>query len=111
MTKKADITDENDDPIDIHAFINTMTAPDVKQLYEKCGRRIVAVENIFSSQEQKHRYAKEVTDEVLQIGGHYSLAHFKLYVETKFLEKEAARLRRELKILPNEQKRDTCSFQ
>jgi hypothetical protein len=60
MTKKADITDENEDPIDIHSFINKMSAPDVKELYEQCGRRIVAVENKHSSQDEKQRYAKEI---------------------------------------------------
>jgi hypothetical protein len=38
MTKKADITDENEDPIDIHSFIDKMAVSDVKQLYEECGK-------------------------------------------------------------------------
>lgn len=110
MTKKADITDENDDPIDIHSFIDTMAAPDVKQLYEQCGRRIVAVENKHSTHDEKHRFAKEVTDEVLKMGGYYSHAYFKLLVEKKIQAEETARLRREIERLANEQKRSFCSI-
>ena len=80
MTNKADITDENEDPIDIHSFINKMAPPVVKQLYEQCGRRIVAVENKRSSQDEKTKYAKEVTEEVLKLDGYYSHEYFKLLV-------------------------------
>ena len=80
MTRKEDITDENEDPIDIHSFIDTMAASDVKELYEQCGRRIVAVENKHSSQDEKTKYAKEVTEEVLKLDGYYSHEYFKLLV-------------------------------
>jgi len=111
MTKKADITDENEDPIDIHSFIDTMAAPGVKQLYEQCGRRIVAVENKHSSQDEKHRYAKEVTDEVLKMGGYYSHAYFKLAMEKKIQAEETARLRREVERVAKEPDRNSCSIQ
>ena len=80
MTRKADITDENEDQINIHSFINKMAAPAVKQLYEQCGRRIVAVENKHSSQDEKTKYAKEVTEEVLKLDRYYSHEYFKLLV-------------------------------
>jgi hypothetical protein len=79
MTRKGDLIDENEDPIDIHSFIDWMD-PAVKQLYEQCGRRIVAVENKHSSQDEKTKYAKEVTEEVLKLDGYYSHEHFKLLV-------------------------------
>jgi hypothetical protein len=34
MTRKADITDENEDQIDIHSFINKMAAPSVKHNFD-----------------------------------------------------------------------------
>jgi hypothetical protein len=108
MTRKADITDENEDPIDIHSFINTMAASGVKELYEQCGRRIVAVENKHSIIADKRRYAKEVTDEVLKMGGYYSHAYFKLLQEKNIQAEETARLRRELDRVAEEQKRSFC---
>ena len=110
MTKKADITDENEDPIDIHSFIDKMAAPGVKQLYEECGRRIVAVENKHSSQDEKHRYAKEVADKVLKMGGYYSHAYFKLLVEKKIQAEETDKLRRELERVANAQNRSFCTI-
>ena len=108
MTKKADIADENDDPIEIHSFIDTMAAPDVKQLYEQCGRRIVAVENKHSSQDEKHRYANEIMDEVLKMGGYYSHAYFKLLMEKEIQTEEIAKLRREIERVAQEQDRNYC---
>lgn len=87
-----------------------MAAPDVKQLYEQCGRRIVAVENKHASSDEKHRYAKEVTDEVLKMGGYYSHAYFKLLVEKKIQAEETAKLRRELERVAKKQKRGFCSI-
>jgi hypothetical protein len=73
MTRKAEITNLSEDPIDIHSYIDTMAGHHVKQLYEECGRRIVAVENKHSSQDEKHRYAKEVMEEVLKLDGYFKL--------------------------------------
>jgi hypothetical protein len=55
LTRKGDIVDDNDDPMDIHTFIDKMTDPGVKQLYEQCGRRIVSVENKKTSQDEKNQ--------------------------------------------------------
>jgi hypothetical protein len=110
MTKKADITDENEDPIDIHSFIDKMAASDVKELYEQCGRRIVAVENKHSSQDEKQRYAKEIADEVLKMGGYYSHAYFKLLMEKKIQAEEVARLRREIEKVAKETDRSFCTI-
>ena len=110
MTRKDDITDENEDSIDIHSFIDKMAAPDVKQLYEQCGRRIVAVENKHSSLDDKHRYAKEVTDEVLKMGGYYSHAYFKLLMEKKIQAEETAKLRREIERVAKEKNQSFCSI-
>jgi GTP1/Obg family GTP-binding protein len=110
MTKKADITDENEDPIDIHSFIDKMAASDVKELYEQCGRRIVAVENKHSSQDEKQRYAKEIADEVLKMGGYYSHAYFKLLMEKKIQAEEVARLRREIEKVAKERDRSFCTI-
>jgi hypothetical protein len=57
-----------------------MAASDVKELYEQCGRRIVAVENKHSSQDEKHRYAKEIADEVLKMGGYYSQDIYRIFI-------------------------------
>ena len=110
MTQKAEITDENEDPIDIHSFIDKMSAPDVKHLYEQCGRRIVAVENKHSSKDEKQRYAKEIVDEVLEMGGYYSHAYFKLVMRKKIRAEETARFRREIERIALEQGRIFCSI-
>ena len=86
VTRKADIVDDNDDPMDIHCFIDKMAAPDIKQLYEKCGRRIVAVENKHCSQEERKEYAMEVIGEVIKMDGFYSHAYFNLIAEMKINE-------------------------
>jgi len=111
MTRKADITDENEDPIDIHSYIDKMAAPCIKQLYEQCGRRIVAVENKHSSRDEKNKYAKEVTEEVLKIGGYYADAYFKILMEKKIQAEETAKLIRELERFNNEQKAKLCTIQ
>jgi GTPase Era involved in 16S rRNA processing len=110
MTKKADITDENEDPVDIHSFINKMAAPDVKRLYEQCGRRIIAVENKHSSKGEKNKYAQEVTDEVLKMGGYYSHAYFKLLAEKRILAEQIAELILEIEKVAEEKTIKFCSI-
>ena len=110
MTRKADITDENEDPIDIHSFINKMAAPGVKQLYEECGRRIVAVENKHSSQDEKNQYASEIADAVLKKEGYYAHSYFTLLTEKKIQAEETAKLRSEIERVAKEQKRSFCSI-
>ena len=110
MTKKADITDENEHQIDIHSFIDKMAAHDVKQLYEQCGKRIVAVENKHASRDEKHRYAKEITDEVLKMGGYYSHAYFNLLKEKRIKAEQTEMLRREIERLAQAQMQMFCSI-
>ena len=110
MTRKADITDENEVPIDVHPFIDKMAPPGVKQLYEECGRRIVAVENKHFSQDEKTQYASEVADAVLKKGGYYSHSYFKLLTEKNIQVEETAKLRREVERVAREQERSFCSI-
>jgi hypothetical protein len=85
-----------------------LTAPDVKQLYKECGRRIVAVENKHSSQDEKNQYASEVADAVLKKGGYYAHSYFNLLTEKKIQAEETARLRSEIERVAKEQKRSFC---
>jgi GTPase Era involved in 16S rRNA processing len=110
MTRKGDIIDENEDPIDIHTFIDKMTDPGVKQLYKQCGRRIVAVENTKTSQDDKNQYASEVVDAVLKKGGYYAHSYFKLLSEKNIQAKDTAKLRSEVERVAKEQNRSFCSI-
>ncbi|CAC5405651.1 unnamed protein product [Mytilus coruscus] len=110
MTKKADIQDENEDPISIQQYMQTYAADDVKDLIRRCGGRIVAVENKHASPSEKQKYAQEVVDEVVKMGGFYSHAYFKLMQEKKILEEETRRLRQEIEKVAKEQKRGFCSI-
>ena len=87
-----------------------MAAPDVKRLYEQCGRRIVAVENKHSSKDEKAKYAQEVTDEVLKMGGYYSHAYFKLLAEKRIQADQIAQLKREIEKVAKENKLKFCSI-
>ena len=110
MTRKADITDENEVPIDVHSFIDKMAASGVKQLYEQCGRRIDAVENKHASQDEKNQYATEIVDAILRKGGYYSHTYFKLLTEKKIEAHETTNLRREVERFAKEQDRSSCSI-
>lgn len=96
MNRKADIQDENEDPISIQQYMHKYAADDVKDLYRRCGRRIVAVENKHASEHEKQKYAQEVVDEMVKMGGFYSHAYFKLMQQKKIQEKETRRLRLEI---------------
>ena len=87
MTQKADINDENEDPVDIHSYIDTMAHPSVKELYEMCGKRIFAVENIHATKDEKNKYATDVIHEIIKMGGYYPHAYFKIISEMKIKEK------------------------
>ena len=87
MTQKAEINDENEDPIDIHSYIDTLAHPSVKELYEMCGKRIIAVENIHASKDEKKKYATDVIDEIIKMGAYYPHAYFKIISKTKIKEK------------------------
>ncbi|XP_063425741.1 GTPase IMAP family member 7-like [Mytilus trossulus] len=110
MTRKADIQDENEDPISIQQYMHKYAADDVKDLYRRCGRRIVAVENKHASEHEKQKYAQEVIDEVVKMGGFYSHAYFKLMQQKKIQEEETRRLRREIERVAAEQERGFCSI-
>ena len=112
MTKKSDIVcaDQNDSPVNIHSFIATKAAAEVKQLYEKCGRRIIAVENTHSSSDKKKEYAMEVTNEVLKMGGYYSHSYFQLLAEKNIQAKEIQKLRNELDRIVKEKRRSFCTI-
>jgi predicted GTPase len=96
MTQKGELSDENDVPIDIHSFVDKMVDSGVKQLYEQCGKRIVAVENRNSTLDEKKKYVTEIINEVSKMGGNYSHAYFKLLTEKKIQAKEIAQLRSEI---------------
>jgi hypothetical protein len=87
MTRKGDLIDENEDPIDIHSYIDTLAHPSVKELYKMCGKRIFAVENIHANKDEKNKYAADVIDEIIKMGECYSHAYFKLISEKKMKEK------------------------
>jgi len=110
VTRKADIIDENEDPIDIHSYMDRWADPYIKQLYEQCGRRIVAVENKHSSAVERTEYAREVIDEVIKMGGIYSHDYFKLLAEKEIKEEEIIKLRREVERIAKEQERNFCSI-
>lgn len=109
MVRKNEIRDEDGDEIDIHEFIDTMAAEDVKELYTQCGRRIVAVENL-SSVRDKQRYAQEVAEEVLTMDGYYSHEYFLLLQQKQISEDQVARLEKALEEKAKESNRKFCTI-
>ncbi|XP_052061571.1 GTPase IMAP family member 7-like [Mytilus californianus] len=109
MVRKNEIRDENGDEMDIHKFIDKQAADDVKTLYQECGRRIVAVENLASVRE-KQTYAKEVVDKISTLDGYYSHEYFKLLEERRLKIDQIAELEKALEEKANELNRSFCSI-
>ncbi|CAG2214172.1 unnamed protein product [Mytilus edulis] len=76
--KQADINDEEGRPISIENYLETYAADDVKDLYEQCGKRMVAVENTHASKSEKQEDAMKIANEVVQMGGFFSHAYFQI---------------------------------
>lgn len=109
MTRLRDLEDDDGDCMTIKKYMKDQASPGVKALYETCGKRIVGVEN-KSTKDEKARYALEVADEVIKMGGYYSHAYFKLMREKKIQELEISRLRKEIEKVAEEQKGQFCTL-
>lgn len=109
MVRKNEMRDENDDEIDIHKFIDKCTPVDVKELYELCGRRIVAVENL-SSLHEKQKYAEEVAREVLKMDGYIPNEYFNLLQQQKISQDQIAQFEKALNEKAKESNRKFCSI-
>ncbi|XP_052062337.1 GTPase IMAP family member 9-like [Mytilus californianus] len=72
MVRKNEIRDVKGNRMDIHEFIDKMAVEEVQQLYERCGKRIVALENLASPHEQQ-TYAQEVADEISTMDGYFPM--------------------------------------
>ncbi|CAG2196931.1 unnamed protein product [Mytilus edulis] len=96
MVRRNEIRDADSDLIDIHEFIEKMAADDIKELYLKCSRRIVAVENL-GTKEEKQRYAQEVANEISTMEGYYSHTYFSLLKTNKLTENQVDKLQEALK--------------
>ncbi|XP_071150969.1 GTPase IMAP family member 4-like [Mytilus edulis] len=83
MVRKNEIF-ENENSI--QEFMKKHAAPELQTLYEQCGKRIVAVENI-GSQSEKQGYASEVFKAIDELGGgHLNHALFEINRLRKELE-------------------------
>lgn len=109
MVRRDEIVDQEGDLIDIHEFIDKMAAQDVKTLYEKCDKRIIAVENRKSIVE-KQRYAEMVVDEISSLDGYYCHEYFSLLQENNLQKTEIAKLQKKLVECAAKNKRPYCSI-
>lgn len=87
MVRRNEIMDDDGKLMDIHKFIAKRTCKEVKDLYEKCGRRIIAVDNINTTEEDKKRYRDQILDMIEKFSGYYPHDYFNIAMENKELRK------------------------
>lgn len=124
MVRRNEIRDEDGDLIDIHEFINTMAAEDVKALYLQCSKRIIAVENLAPNKKEIQDYATQIADEISTMNGYYSHENFSLLQQLHIKENqmvafqerlhatydELATLQKALEELSKKHNRQFCSI-
>lgn len=69
MVRRTDIQDHEWKPKDIHTFVDEQTT-DIKVLYNTCGKRIVAVENVASLSD-RNQCGQEIMTAIDGLGGGY----------------------------------------
>lgn len=109
MVRRNEIRDDNEELIDIHEFMNTMAADEVKSLYTQCGKRIVAVEN-YASKSEKQQYAQQIVDEISTMDGYYSHHYFDLRRELEIKKDELATLQNAMQEEARKRNRTICSI-
>ncbi|CAG2237607.1 unnamed protein product [Mytilus edulis] len=102
MVRKNEIVDDDGDPMDIHTFIANRTCKEVQDLYEKCDRRIIAVDNI-TSKENKEIYRDQILDMIEKFSRYYSHDYFKIAMENKELRELIESMSQNQAVHSNEQ--------
>ncbi|CAC5383828.1 unnamed protein product [Mytilus coruscus] len=106
MVRRNEIENGDGTKMDIHNFIAERTCNEVQELYERCGRRIVAVDNKEKDKEIKEAYRNQVLDMIMTFKGYFSHTYFEMVLENKTLlkliEKEKEMTQNEVNLL-NEQ--------
>lgn len=87
FTRKSEIIGEFGCSTDIHEYIKDHTNDVIKNLYEKCGKRAVAVEN-KQSWEKRKIDANEVFTEIDKLDGVYHHWYFRKVQEAEALKRE-----------------------
>lgn len=109
MVRKNDIIGELGESDNIYDFIETKSADTVKQLYEKCNKRVVAVENKQKMCERQ-KEAEKVFEEIDKMDGYYSHRYFKNLSDGKEKDEQIATLEKKImdleRIQENEKIRD-----
>ncbi|XP_071141859.1 GTPase IMAP family member 9-like [Mytilus edulis] len=85
MVRRNEIVYPNGSLMDIHTFIADRTCSEVKQLYEMCGKRIIAVENFDSNFSIRDGYRNQIFDMIRTFYGYYSHDYFKMVLKYKDL--------------------------
>lgn len=70
LIRKNEIRDDNNHPMELNEFVEKRTTDEFKELYEKCNRRIVSVENLCDLKE-RNQYAEEIMSAIDKLSGSY----------------------------------------
>lgn len=87
FTRKNDICGEYGDFKNIHQYIEACKNKDIQTLYEKCGKRAIAVEN-KQSWEQRKIDAKEVVQAIDKLEGIFDHKYFLKTKENEELKRK-----------------------
>ncbi|XP_063418166.1 GTPase IMAP family member 7-like [Mytilus trossulus] len=93
MVRRNEIENEDGSLMGIHAFIETRSCDAVKDLYIKCGKRIIAVDNKERDEEIKEKFRKDLVDMIKKFSGYYSHEYFKMVIKYKELVNVMAKQR------------------
>ncbi|XP_071141744.1 GTPase IMAP family member 4-like [Mytilus edulis] len=85
MVRRNEIENDDGSLMDIHSFIETRSCEAVKDLYMKCGKRIIAVDNKERDEEIKEKFRKELVDMIKNFNGYYSHEYFEMVIKYKEL--------------------------
>ncbi|CAG2194453.1 unnamed protein product [Mytilus edulis] len=98
MVRKNDITSKFGESYNIYDFVENESPEYIKQLYEKCNKRIVAVEN-SQNMSDRQKDAERVFEEIDKLDGYYSHHYFQILSNGKRCSEEIAQLKKSKKIL------------
>ncbi|VDI77185.1 Hypothetical predicted protein [Mytilus galloprovincialis] len=93
MVRRNEIENEDGSLMNIHTFIETRSCNAVKDLYIKCGKRIIAIDNKERDEEIKEKFRKELSDMIKKFSGFYSHEYFKMVVQNRELANIIANLK------------------
>ncbi|XP_071150358.1 myosin-9-like [Mytilus edulis] len=96
VVRKCDIIGEFGEWDNIYDFVENKSSETIRQLYEKCNKRIVAVENrqTFTNREKD---AERVFEEIDKIDGYYSQRYFQKLTDEKRNYEVIAKLEKSIK--------------